>query len=208
MCSTAASKCDANKEKNSAGLKEAYESSSRPISDFGGKQNWKRGLTVSDPRVQNNVDAQRGKTKNFRKPMSEEGRNNISEGRTKVILAGRYDSSGRKGHRGHYDGVYFHSSWELAYYVYTKETTNKHIARNMSAVLEYEYAGRVRRYIPDFVVDGALVEIKGYLHGDRDSAKFEQTKNNVIYKFANDLQNELGYCRTKYGAEFWKVLYG
>lgn len=207
MCNTSASKCDANREKNSTGLIASYESGKHPISNFAGKQNWRKGLDISDPRIKNNADAQRGKSKNFSKPMSQTGRDNISKSRVKTILEGRYDTSGRKGHRGHYDGVYFHSSWELAFYVYIKETTNLKIERNTKYIINYLFENLIRRYVPDFILEGKLVEIKGYLHGARDLTKYDQTKNKVEYKFEKDLQNELTYCKQKYGDKFWEKLY-
>lgn len=208
MCDTSAAKCDAIKAKNSAGLESAYKNNIRSPSDFGGNRGWRKGLDITDPRIKSHADLLRGVVRgSHSQPMSDIGRDNISKGRVKVILEGNHDSSGRKGHRGHYNGIYFHSSWELAYYVYVTENTHKDIKRNMTTVFEYLFDSKTRRYVPDFIVDGEFIEIKGYLHGERDEAKFEQTKDKVVYKFSRDLEEELTYCRSKYGNEFWKKLY-
>ena len=211
MCCKSSNSCPANRKKNSTALRTAqwdhkavYAGLSAEVKD---KMRWSAGLTKEDPRIKANADSQRGKPKLFTKPMSAEGKDNISKGRIKVILEGKHDSSGRKGHRGHYDNVYFHSSWELAYYVFIKETTSKTIIRNSTLVLNYMFEGTKRRYVPDFIVDGKLIEIKGYLHSDRDHSKFKQTQNDVEYKFSKDLIEEFNYCKEKYGIKFWETLY-
>lgn len=214
-CSTRPAGCDILKKINSDGGKRSYSSGKRkPVDsknfseDAKKRQGWAKGLTVeTDPRIKAMADAQRGKPKVFPKPMSEQGRNNISKGRVKIILEGRYDTSGRKGHRGHYDGIYFHSSWELAFYVFIKETTNLKIERNTKHTINYFFENLNRRYVPDFILEEKLVEIKSYLHGARDLEKYNQTKDKVEYKFEKDLQNELSYCRKKYGNKFWEKLY-
>lgn len=205
LCEQSANSCPAVKKKNSDGLKQSYKDG-RSISNFGGKQNWRKGLDISDKRVKANADSQRGGTK-IQPPMSDITKNKLSKARIKVILEGSHDSSGRKGHRGHYDNVYFHSSWELAYYVFIKEMTAHSIQRNSKTVFKYMFEDRIRRYVPDFIVDDNYVEIKGYLYGERDHAKFNQTKDKVIYKFSDDLQAEFKYCKDKYGNQFWDVLY-
>jgi hypothetical protein len=213
-CSKRPAGCVILKKINSDGGKKAYETGKRTVIDYNNfsqeskdKMAWARGLDITDPRIKANADANRGKSKIFSNPMSHLGRDNISKGRVKVILEGKYDSSGRKGHRGHYDGVYFHSSWELAFYVYTKETTNKHIVRNSKHVINYIFENITRRYVPDFVLDDNLVEIKSYLHSERDHIKYDQTKDKVEYKFGEDLTNEFDYCIRKYGVKFWETLY-
>jgi hypothetical protein len=214
-CSKRPAGCPEIKKLNSAGCKKSYTTRKRVKIDYAGfpqetkdKMAWSRGLTIVDPRIKANSNANKGNPKGKHlKPMSDLGRDNISKGRSKTILEGRYDTSGRKGHRGHYDGVYFHSSWELAFYVYNKENTTSKIVRNTKTIITYVYDGRPRRYIPDFIVDGKLVEIKSYLHGDRDNIKFEQTKDLVEYKFGENLQVEFNYCKQKYGIKFWEKLY-
>jgi hypothetical protein len=214
-CSKRPAGCDILKKINSEGGKKSYASGKRkPIKycDFPqsskDRQAWARGLTAeTDPRIKAMADAQRGKPKIFSKPMSQQGRDNISKGRVKIILEGKHDTSGRKGHRGHYDEIYFHSSWELAFYVFVKETTKSKIERNTKHIIKYIFNNSSHRYVPDFIVDEKLVEIKSYLHGERDVAKYNQTKNLVEYKFEKDLQKEFDYCKEKYGKKFWEKLY-
>ena len=139
--------------------------------------------------------------------MSDDARRKMSESRLKNILSNNVDSSGRRGHRGHYDGIYFHSSWELAFYVYEKEINNKRFCRNMKWTLSYTYNGKNYKYAPDFIFENSFYEIKGYLFSDRDKEKFKQTSTNVIYLFKDDIKKHLEYCKNKYGKQFWKKLY-
>lgn len=204
MCSFRHSSCPENKKKNSAGLSKAHKEGRVPT-NFGDKQGWSKGLSKdTDERVRRHADAIRGVSRPGH-AWSDESKLKASISRTKVILAGEYDSSGRKGHRGHYDGIYFHSSWELAYYVWISETTDINIQRNATTFFEYEFDGTVRRYVPDFVIGTDYVEIKSYLHGPRDQAKYEQTKNLARYIF--DVSDAVTYCREQYGNKFWEKLY-
>lgn len=57
------------------------------------------------------------------------------------------------------DGINFDSKWELAYYKYCK-ANNISIVRQ-PVILEYNYNGMIKKYKPDFEVNGQLLEIKG-----------------------------------------------
>lgn len=219
MCDTSSNKCPENKRKNSEKLKEAYSSGKRvdqktlhaSLSEDKKKlMGWSKGLTKeNDCRV----NAIASKTSNTMKGRKKEAfspihKKNLSEARLKIIQEGRYDSSGRKGHRGHYDGEYFHSSWELAYYVWKKEVFGNIISRNTKYRIEYEHEKMKYNYIPDFIENGDLVEIKGYLWSQKDSNKYHQTKDKVKYLFKEDLIEAIQYCKSKYSNSFWEQLYG
>ena len=59
-----------------------------------------------------------------------------------------------------YEGIRFDSKPELAYFIWL---TNNHVnfTYQPSITFEYEYEGKMHCYIPDFLVEGQLVEIKG-----------------------------------------------
>lgn len=59
-----------------------------------------------------------------------------------------------------YDGAYFDSSWELAFYMFHIEQ-NHDISAHPAVTFEYEHAGIKHNYMPDFILDGQLTEIKG-----------------------------------------------
>lgn len=75
-------------------------------------------------------------------------------------LGGYVEGSGR-GKSGWYKGYYCDSSWELAFVIWCLDH-NKSIQRNRIRY-PYKYKGVMRNYIPDFIVDGRLTEIKGYM---------------------------------------------
>lgn len=208
MCSMRHNSCPALRAKNTAGLRLSYDQG-RAKSDFGGKQNWAKGLSKdNDVRILNRSLMSLGKSKQGH-PQTENSKALLRASRIKMILEGKHDTSGRKGHRGHYDGFYFHSTWELAFYVYEKEINNKIYTKNNSITIEYTFEDSTYVYVPDFVDEtGNLFEIKGYLFSLRDNEKFQQTKDRVKYLFKIDITEHLAYCKQTYGKEFWKKLYG
>ncbi len=61
-----------------------------------------------------------------------------------------------------YFGVKFDSSWELYYYIYQTEVLGLDCVRNLGEkYFEYVVNGKTHRYIPDFINEGKIVEIKG-----------------------------------------------
>ena len=61
-----------------------------------------------------------------------------------------------------YFGVKFDSSWELYYYIYQTEVLGLKCIRNCGEkYFEYIVNGKTHRYIPDFINEGKIVEIKG-----------------------------------------------
>lgn len=57
-----------------------------------------------------------------------------------------------------YDNNTFDSSWELALYIYAKD---HHLEIERTPIMfEYLYEGKLHKYIPDFMFNGKLIEIK------------------------------------------------
>lgn len=113
-------------------------------------------------------------------------------------------SSGNKYHKsGKYDGVYFDSSWELAFYIYHKDF-NKYIER-CDIEKQYIYNGKCHKYIPDFITDDGVIEIKGYLT-DKSKEKLSQNPD-VIVLYKNDIEPYINYVVEKYGENFWDNFY-
>ena len=100
--------------------------------------------------------------------------------------------------KGYYKGIYCDSSWELAYLIYCLEH-NISITRNYD-FLEYEFEGKKFKFYPDFIVDGKLVEIKGF-YTPKNKAKKEQI---TIVEFIDKekIQPYLQYVISKYGKNF------
>lgn len=58
-----------------------------------------------------------------------------------------------------YNGICFDSFIEIAFYVYCCNRGHKVIVHPCS--FDYEFEGKTHKYIPDFLVDNQLIEIKG-----------------------------------------------
>lgn len=112
--------------------------------------------------------------------------------------------SGDKKHKsGKYNGIYFDSSWELAFYVYYMDH-NMYIDR-CSEIRYYTYDNKIRKYHPDFITNDGIIEIKGYMTNN----SIEKIKQNpdikVLYK--NDIEKYLKYMEDAYGKNFWEKFY-
>ena len=115
-------------------------------------------------------------------------------------LGGYVQGSGR-GKKGWYKGFFCDSSWELAYVIYCLEH-NIDIKRNTEK-RKYIWNGEVKNYIPDFIVDGVLTEIKGY-KTEQWMAKLNANPDiKVLYEA--DLEVIITYVTNTYGKDFIKL---
>lgn len=214
MCSPSPNSCPANKRKNADAIKIAHSEGRVPgwnkLSEtIGLNRGWSKGLTMeTDSRIKARPELHGKKFGNSLHGHTEESKEKLRKKRLSKIAEGHYDSSGRKGHRGHYQGLYFHSSWELAFYVYQTEVLKNDVKRNSTTTIKYQHNKHSYTYIPDFIVNGQLVEVKGYLFGERDQDKFNQSKDLVRYVFKDEMAIHIKYCIQKYGKLYWKKLYG
>lgn len=135
-------------------------------------------------------------------PHTDKTKQKLSEVAKSRKLGGYNKGSGR-GIKGRYKGIWCDSSWELAYVIYCLDHSIN-IKRNVER-REYEYNGKIRGYIPDFVVDGELIEIKGYAT-EQWYAKLKYNQDvKVLYE--SDLTPIIEYVKGKYGKDFVR-LYG
>ena len=111
---------------------------------------------------------------------------------------GGYRKGSGRGIKGWYKGFYCDSSWELAYVIFCLEH-GKRICRN-TEYRTYLFEGRTRKYLPDFIVDDKLVEIKGF-SSEQWKAKSAQNPD-VIVLGGNDLQPVFQYVISKYGKDY------
>jgi hypothetical protein len=112
-------------------------------------------------------------------------------------LGGYVQGSGR-GKKGWYKSFFCDSSWELAYVVYCLEH-NIDIKRNTEK-RQYIWQGVIKNYIPDFIVQGAITEVKGY-KTEQWMAKLAANPD-VIVLYEKDLEIILEYVKNKYGKDF------
>jgi hypothetical protein len=130
-------------------------------------------------------------------PHTEKTKQRLSEVAKERKLGGYVQGSGR-GKKGWYKGFFCDSSWELAYVVYCLDHEID-IKRNTEK-RQYIWQGVVKNYIPDFIVQGIITEVKGY-KTEQWLAKLEaNTDVRVLYK--KDLEPVLEYVKSKYGKDF------
>ena len=117
--------------------------------------------------------------------------------------AGGYRKGSGRGKKGWYKNVFCDSSWELAFLVYHLEH-DLYIER-CSERRSYLYKEQKHTYIPDFVTDDGIIEIKGYIT-EQWLCKQEQNPDIKIL-YGKDMATFLNYVVSKYGNKFWEVLY-
>lgn len=120
----------------------------------------------------------------------------VSE-KAKLNNGGYRQGSGR-GKKGWYNGFFCDSSYELAFVIYCLEH-NKNIVRNISR-RKYIWEGKERNYIPDFIVDNELVEIKGYKTAQWE-AKLKFNPDVIVF-YEKDLAHVFEYVKQKYSKDF------
>jgi hypothetical protein len=128
---------------------------------------------------------------------TEEFKQKLSDLAKKKKLGGYVEGSGR-GKKGWYKGFFCDSSWELAYVIFCLDHSIK-IERN-SERRTYEWSGEIRNYIPDFLVDGILVEIKGFKTPQWEAKLIANPDVKVLYE--DDMKSILDYVTQKYGKKF------
>lgn len=132
-----------------------------------------------------------------------ERKRKISETMKKNPLAGGKRIGSGRGKQGWYKGIYCDSSWELAFLVYYLDH-NKNIKR-CEERREYIFNNEKHTYIPDFITDDGIIEIKGY-KTQQWKSKLEQNPDiKVLYE--NDIKPYLNYVIEKYGDKFYETLY-
>lgn len=104
--------------------------------------------------------------------------------------------------KGWYKGYFCGSSWELAWLIYQLDNNIK-VERNKKG-FEYTFDGKVRKYYPDFIVNGEYIEIKNYETAQvREKTKQFPHKLKLLY--GEDLKDIFAYVEGKYGKDFIKL---
>ena len=164
-----------------------------------GRPSWCKGLTKeSDPRVAKMTAHLKGKR--FGASLhghTQETKDKLSAHAKKVGLGGHVQGSGR-GKKGWYNGFFCDSSWELAYLIY-------HLDHGISIercteVRTYIWENKVRKYYPDFIVNGKIIEIKGYKTAQWEAKLGANPDVRVLYE--KDLKIYIDYVIQKYGKNY------
>ena len=126
---------------------------------------------------------------------------NLLSNLAKARGTGGYIKGSGRGKKGWYKGIFCDSSWELAYVIYCLDH-NIDIQRNTQK-RKYEYLGRIKNYIPDFIVSGELTEIKGFSSQEWLAKIVSNPDVRVLYE--KDLDFVFEYVIDKYGKDFIKL---
>lgn len=115
----------------------------------------------------------------------------------KQTSGGYRERSGRS-KSGYYKGIYCGSSWELAWMIY--QIDHNIPFERFSKELKAPFTKR--RYIPDFLQNGKIIEIKGRIVDqeslDEKNKIAEYNGYEVILKFKKDLTKEFSYVTSTY----------
>lgn len=116
---------------------------------------------------------------------------------------GGYRKGSGRGIKGSYKGIWCDSSWELAFVIWCLDH-NISIHRS-NEIRTYFWKNKNRKYLPDFEIDGVIIEIKGY-----SSSQWEaKLKNNsdIVVLDKKQLTSVFEYVISKYGKKYTN-LYG
>lgn len=138
---------------------------------------------------------------------SPEARKKLSESLSKALkgkVGGRKNGSGT-GKKGYYKGIYFDSTWELAYIVYNLEHGISFKKSERS--FEYFWQNKKHKYYPDFEEGDTIVEIKGWM-SDRAKTKIKAIPDFLKVKVITqkEIKPYLDYVINLYGKNFYDVL--
>lgn len=165
-----------------------------------GSTAWNKGLR-GDPRCKPSEETLRKlraspRVYDSESPLEIERRRKISE-YAKKHNGGKRHGSGR-GKKGWYNGIFCDSSWELAFLMYHADHGIE--VFRCDEVRMYEWEGRTRKYLPDFVVEGTIYEIKGYISPQSLAKKFAHPDIVVLGNL--EMTPYLEYCVAKYGKNY------
>ena len=108
---------------------------------------------------------------------------------------GGYREGSGRSKSGYYKGFFCGSTYELVYYIYCKDH-NIRVERN-EQTYPYEWEGKTHTYLPDFITDDGLVEIKGY-HTKQVDAKVSAVDKAIKVLYIKDLEPMMQYLDENY----------
>lgn len=116
---------------------------------------------------------------------------------------GGYRIGSGKGKHGWYKGFYCDSTWELAFLIYHLDN-NLYIER-CKEKRKYIENNKEHNYIPDFITDEGIIEIKGI---NTENAKLKQKFNpDIKFLFKSDIIKYLTYVKETYHINNLEDLY-
>lgn len=113
-------------------------------------------------------------------------------------VSGGYRKGSGIGKKGWYKGYWCDSTYELVWVIYQLDH-NKPFERNQKKYT-YQWEGKTKNYIPDFIQNGNIIEIKGYVT-EQTKVKLQSIPNLKVL-FKHDLEKEFKYVISTYGNDF------
>lgn len=112
----------------------------------------------------------------------------------KIHKGGGYREGSGRSKSGYYQGIYCGSTYELVFLIYSLDH-NKNISRCTERLKYKNHQGKETYYLPDFIIDEQIFEIKGYLseHDKIKMSNFPQVK--IIFK--EDFKYMFDYVKNK-----------
>lgn len=163
-----------------------------------GKPAWNKGLVGHESLNRGHL---KGKAFGAGLGHTDESRAKLSEHAKQTALGGYVEGSGR-GKKGRYKGIYCDSSWELAFVLYS-EIMGVTVVRNLEK-FDYTFEGVSKKYIPDFVVNGKFVEVKGY-DSPQWQAKLSCFPHSIEVYGKEEMKKVLDVVIERYGKDFLKM---
>lgn len=169
-CSKNVCQCPAIRKKlveNHVDSKEVYKNLSAETKR---RMNWNKNLTAENnesirkmrDKVRQQFASGERKGTFTGKQHSKETKKLISKN-TKASYNYNVQRKSGRGKKGYYKGFWCDSTYELAYIIYCLDHGIS-IQRNKEYFI-YTYQGKQHRYYPDFIVNGEIIEIKGFSNG-------------------------------------------
>lgn len=160
-----------------------------------GQKAWNNGMTLTDEHKEKISSSLKG-----RKISRQSIDKMISTGKRKGTMGG-FRVGGGRGKKGRYRGIWCDSSWELAFLIWAIDN-GKSISR-INQPRSYTFNGRVRKYYPDFLVDGEIVEIKGW-KTEQWEAKLQENPDVKVMSH-EQIKPILDYVVMMYGGDFTRL---
>lgn len=113
--------------------------------------------------------------------------------------SGGYRRGAGRGKKGWYKGFFCDSQYELGYIIYCLDHNIK-IERNKK-MYDYNYKGENHKYLPDFIIDNELIEIKGFYREVDDIKLASVTDKKIKILYTKDLKYVSDYLQEKYGLD-------
>jgi hypothetical protein len=115
--------------------------------------------------------------------------------------SGGYRQGSSRGKCGRYKGYWCDSSYELVWVIYQLDHCIP-FERNKQR-FEYIWNNKKHEYIPDFIQNDTIIEIKGFLTLQVEEKIKSVPGLKVLFK--KDLSKEFEYVKNKYGKDFIKL---